>query len=121
MYNIGDKYESKKATILKPGYKADWNKNNKSISIKKADIKIHTAWINGRIILKHMKFDAIIKKLERHYNVEITNKNTSLANEFITATFDIETIEQVFEVINEIHPIAYKIINNRIRISNKIE
>ena len=70
LYNIGDKYESKKATILKPGYKADWNKNNKSINIEKADIEIHTAWINGRIILKHMKFDAIIKKLERHYNEE---------------------------------------------------
>ena len=119
LYNIGDKYESKKATILKPGYKADWNKNNKSIYIEKADIEIHTAWINGRIILKHMKFDAIIKKLERHYNVEITNNNTSLANEFITATFDIETIEQVFEVLNEIHSIDYKINKNIIIISNK--
>jgi hypothetical protein len=119
LYNIGDKYESKKATILKPGYKADWNKNNKSINIEKADIEIHTAWINGRIILKHMKFDAIIKKLERHYNVEITNNNTSLANEFITATFDIETIEQVFEVLNEIHSIDYKINKNIIIISNK--
>tara|TARA_B110000902_G_scaffold56515_1_gene65924 strand:+ start:326 stop:1489 length:1164 start_codon:yes stop_codon:yes gene_type:complete len=119
LYNIGDKYESKKATILKPGYKADWNKNNKSINIEKADIEIHTAWINGRIVLKHMKFNDIIKKLERHYNVEITNKNTSLANEFITATFDIETIEQVFEVLNEIHPIDYKINKNIIIISNK--
>ncbi|MGK0326358.1 MAG: hypothetical protein ACJA2M_002888 [Polaribacter sp.] len=113
LYNIGDKYESKKATILKPGYKADWNKNNKSIYIEKADIEIHTAWINGRIILKHMKFNDIIKKLERHYNVEIINNNTSLGNEFITATFDIETIEQVFEVINEIHSIDYKINKNK--------
>jgi transmembrane sensor len=119
LYNIGDKYESKKATILKPGYKADWNKNNKSINIEKADIKIHTAWINGRIILKHMKFNDIIKKLERHYNVEITNNNKSLGNEFITATFDIETIEQVFEVINEIHSIDYKINKNKIIINNK--
>jgi hypothetical protein len=122
LYNIGDRYESKKATILKPGYKADWNKNNKSIHIEKADIEIHTAWVNGRITLKHMKFNDMIKKLERHYNVEITNKNTSLANEFITATFDIETIEQVFEVLNEIHSIDYKIINNSIIIiNNKIE
>jgi transmembrane sensor len=119
LYNIGDKYESKKATILKPGYKADWNKNNKSINIEKADIKIHTAWINGRIILKHIKFNDIIKKLERHYNVEITNNNKSLGNEFITATFDIETIEQVFEVINEIHSIDYKINKNKIIINNK--
>jgi transmembrane sensor len=119
LYEVGKVYEPKKATILKPGYKADWNKKSNSINIEKADIEVHTAWINGRIILKHMKFDDIIKKLERHYNVEITNNNKSLGREFITATFDIETIEQVFEVINELHPIAYKIINNKIIINNR--
>ena len=62
-----------------------------------------------------MKFVDIIKKLERHYDVKINNKNKSLEEELITATFDIETIEQVFEVIKELHPMEYKIqdkINN---------
>ena len=56
-----------------------------------------------------MKFSHIIKKLERHYDVRIKNNNKSLGEELITATFDIETIEQVFEAIKEIHPIEYKI------------
>tara|TARA_R110002050_G_scaffold125909_1_gene246311 strand:- start:15849 stop:17015 length:1167 start_codon:yes stop_codon:yes gene_type:complete len=121
LYNSKEEYNIDKSTILKPGYKAEWGKNNESLVIEKADIDVHTAWINGRVVLKHMKFDDIIKKLERHYNVEITNNNKSLGKEFITATFDIETIEQVFEVINELHPIAYKIINNKIIINKKIE
>ena len=121
LYNSGDVYKTENATLLKPGYLADWDKRNKSIKIEKADIEVHTAWINGRIILKHMKFGNIIKKLERHYNVKIKNNNKSLEEELITATFDIETIEQVFELINELHPIAYKIINNQIIINNKIE
>jgi ferric-dicitrate binding protein FerR (iron transport regulator) len=119
LYASNEEYNINKSTILEPGYKAEWNKIKKSITIEKADIDVHTAWINGRVILKHMKFDDIIKKLERHYNVEIVNNNTSLGNEFITATFDIETIEQVFEVINELHPIAYKIMNTKILINNK--
>ena len=106
---VVDVYKSEKATLLKPGYLADWNKTNKTIKIKKADVKVQTAWINGRIILKHMKFSHIIKKLERHYDVRIKNNNKSLGEELITATFDIETIEQVFEAIKEIHPIEYKI------------
>jgi hypothetical protein len=108
IYNNDGLYKSENATLLKPGYLADWNKNNKSIKIEKADIEVHTAWINGRIILKHMKFVDIIKKLERHYDVKINNKNKSLEEELITATFDIETIVQVFEVIKELHPMEYK-------------
>ena len=110
---------SDKQEVLQPGYKAEWNKNSQSIDISKADIDVHTAWINGRIILKHMKFKNIIKKLERHYNVNIVNNDKLLSEEYITATFDIETIEQVFEVINEIHSIDYKITNNQITINNK--
>ncbi|WP_159951344.1 FecR family protein [Polaribacter septentrionalilitoris] len=117
LYNSNDAYKSENATLLKPGYLAGWNKRNKSIKIEKADIEVHTAWINGRIILKHMKFGNIIKKLERHYDVEIKNNNKSLEEELITATFDIETIEQVFEVIKELHPIEYKIKDKTITIN----
>ncbi|QTE22561.1 FecR family protein [Polaribacter cellanae] len=117
LYVSNDIYEPKKATLLKPGYKADFSKKKASISIEKADVEVCTAWIDGRIILKHMKFNDIIKKLERHYNVKIINNNKFLGEEFITATFDIETIEQVFEAINELHPIKFKINKNQIIIN----
>ena len=35
-----DAYDTKKATLLKPGYLADWNKTNKSVKIEKADIEV---------------------------------------------------------------------------------
>jgi ferric-dicitrate binding protein FerR (iron transport regulator) len=117
LYPSESKYEPKKSTILKPGYKADWKKSDDSISIEKADVEFYTAWINGRILLKHMKFNSIIKKLERHYNVKIINNNKTLGEEYITATFDIETIDQVFEVISEIHPIKFKRTENVIIIN----
>ena len=117
LYASENEYEPNKSTILKPGYKADWSKSNASIKVEKADVEIYTAWINGRILLKHMKFNSIIKKLERHYNVKIINNNKTLGEEYITATFDIETIEQVFEVINELHPMQFQIKENQIIIN----
>ncbi|PQJ74608.1 FecR family protein [Polaribacter gangjinensis] len=120
LYATDVAYDVTKATLLKPGFKADWNSKLQKATIEKADIEIHTAWINGKIILKHMKFNSIIKKLERHYNVEITNNDSDLGEEFITATFDTETIDQVFDVINEIHPINYQINGNKILI-NKLK
>jgi hypothetical protein len=117
LYASQEKYDADKSTLLKPGFKAEWNKSNNFVSVEKADVEMYTAWIDGKIILKHMTFSSIIKKLERHYNVEIINNNKDLGKEFITATFDIETITQVFEVINKVHPINYSISNNKITIN----
>lgn len=102
------------ATYLKPGFKAAWQKNSDEVYVEEADIEMHTAWINGRIIFRHLPFNSIIKKLERHYNVTINNNNELLGNELISASFDIEKIEDVFRAINGIHPIDYIIENNKI-------
>tara|TARA_R110002049_G_scaffold309206_1_gene518577 strand:- start:52024 stop:53175 length:1152 start_codon:yes stop_codon:yes gene_type:complete len=116
VYNKEATYSEETATMLTPGFKAAWDKSKNQIEVAKADIEMSLAWIDGRIILKHMPFNKIIKKLERHYNVKIINHNESLGKDFVTATFDIETIEDVFKVIHEIHPIEYTIINNQITI-----
>ncbi|KQB42848.1 Anti-sigma factor [Flavobacterium daejeonense] len=110
-------YDVKTSTILNPGFKAAWNKKEKAISIEKVDVKTYTSWIQGKIIFKQESFNKILKKLERHYNVKIVNNNKSLDKEIITASFDIETIDQVLKAINEIHPINYKIVKNKIIIN----
>lgn len=107
--------------ILSPGFKASLNKESKKINISKADIEMHTAWLSGKIILKHMKFSTILKRLERKYNVTIKCNDELLNKEFITATFEDETIEEVMRLLNKIHPMNYSIKNRSIVISkNKI-
>ena len=117
IYGKNESYNLETATLLEPGFKAGWSKSKDEIQIEKADLEIHTAWIKGRIIFKHIPFDNIIKKLERHYNVAIINNDKVLGKDLITASFDIETIEQVFKVINEIHPIDYTIKDSKIIIN----
>jgi transmembrane sensor len=114
LYNKNSTKDSRAVTQLKPGYLGSWKKSTHKLTIEKTDTDIVTAWIEGRIIFKHLPFDEIIKKLERHYNVEIINNNRELSDDLITASFDIETIDQVFKVISEIHPITYKIEANKI-------
>lgn len=117
IYPAGTNYDSKKATLLESGYKATWHRSKNTVTIEKADVGMYTAWISGKIIFKHMQFSTIVKKLERHYNVEIINNNKNLNDEFITASFDLETIDQVFKAINEIHFINYSIDKNKIIIN----
>lgn len=117
VYNSDHTYDSSDASLLEPGHKAEWNKYNKQILIEEADIAMHTDWLNGKIILRHVPFKNIIKKLERHYNVEITNNNQELNEELFTASFDIETIDQVFKTFNGTYEMDYRITDGQIIIN----
>jgi transmembrane sensor len=104
----------KNAQLLTPGNKASWNKSEKNIDIERVDTSIYTAWIDGEIVFEHMPFKNILKKLERHYNVTISNTNAILAEETFTATFDIESIEQVLSAFNKSYSIDYSINGDKI-------
>lgn len=117
IYKNGESYNQETSTILNPGFKAVWLKSNHQVSIEKADIEMHTAWIEGRIIFRRTPFEDIIKKLERHYDVVIINKNQVLAKQEFGASFNVETIEQVLESFNANYEIEYTIENNQIIIN----
>ncbi|MEO9871481.1 FecR family protein [Ekhidna sp.] len=115
--SLSEDEQNLNATRLKPGHQAIWNKEDKNISIEEVSTSLYTSWINGKIVFRHMPFKNIIKKLERHYNVVINSNNTALNEETFTASFDIETIEQVLEAFNKNYAIGYTIKDNQIIIN----
>ena len=64
-----------------------------------------------------MPFKNIRKKLERHYNVSITNNNALLDENPFSINFDIETIDEVLEAFHKNFGIAYQIIDNKVIIN----
>lgn len=116
MYHTNEDFNADKNTILKPGYKGSFNKENASIMTKPVITDIYTSWINGGLTFRNMTFKNIITKLERRYNVTIINKNEKLANEKFNASFKEESIENVMSYFNDIHGINYTIKNNQILI-----
>ncbi|MFD1603411.1 FecR family protein [Flavobacterium artemisiae] len=116
MYESKEEFDAAKNTILKPGFKGSFNKENAKISTKAVITDIYTSWINGGLTFRNMTFKNIITKLERRYNVTIVNKNEKLANEKFNASFKEESIENVMSYFNEIHGINYTIKNNQILI-----
>ncbi|TYA74111.1 FecR family protein [Seonamhaeicola marinus] len=109
--------ENENKTLLKPGHKADWKKENGNVVVNNVDTRIYTAWIDGKVVFEHMVFKNILKKLERHYNVSITNTNTELANETFTASFDIESIDQVLLSFSKNYEFTYEIKQDQITIN----
>ena len=105
-----------KPVTIRPNFKAELNKVENNIEIAQVNTKLYTSWIDGRTVFRDENIDNLILKLERLYNVSITNNNQNLSNKFFNATIFVEneTIEDVLMYLKEVYKIDYQFINNKI-------
>lgn len=89
--------------LLEPGFVGALDKNSNNIVTREVVTSIYTSWIHGELVFRNMTFSNILKKMERHYNVEIENRNLELSNEKFNASFGDEPISKIlkyFETYN---------------------
>jgi len=103
-------------TYLKPGYKGSNEKGQTQFKTEQVNTDYYTAWVKGGLVFKNASFDAIIKKLERQYNVTFINKNKTLGKEIFNARFDNEPIEVVLKYFSDSYAIDYNIDKDKITI-----
>ncbi len=116
LYETGSKYDNDNSTLLSPGFKADWDNSDKKMIINKVNTDIYTGWIEGKLVMKKMNFSNIIQRLQRHYDVSITNEYKELNDRIFTATFEKESIEEVLETFKIETPFDYQISGPNIKI-----
>lgn len=99
-------------TMLKPGFKGAFDKLGTAVfSLEKVDTRQYTNWMKGEIAFKGIGFKEIARKLERTYNVSITNNNKELDAVKFSGSFDrnIESINEVMDAMSKIYSFEYKI------------
>ncbi|MEO1010421.1 MAG: FecR domain-containing protein [Bacteroidota bacterium] len=106
-----------KSTLLEPGYKASFDKADKGITRAKVPTKVYTSWRNGELVFRNMPFPNILKKLERHYAITITNNNVELAGSIFNASFGNEPLNVILESLRDNYGIQYIVEPNRILIN----
>ncbi|PXX23719.1 FecR family protein [Arenibacter sp. ARW7G5Y1] len=116
LYGPDEVYDEVKSALLEPGYKAEWDRFYKKISYEMVDTDVYTGWMDGKLVIRKMPFDHILKKLQRQYMVVIDNKYKELDKRTFTATFDVETIEEVLKTFAEETPFEYEIAGGHITI-----
>lgn len=118
VYADATKTNPAKSIRLEPGYKASFDKNNRSLIKKKVSTKSYVSWVDDMLIIRNMTFEDILKKLERTYNVKIVNENLKLSKEVFNANFGKKpiAIEQVMQELNMAYGINYVIEKNLITI-----
>ncbi len=73
---------------------------------------IETSWIKNKLSFEDESFTDLAKRLERWYDVEIKFRNSELAEEFFSGSFETETLKRALEAIR---------FSNNFRFNYKIE
>lgn len=117
LYTDSSAFNDGTNTLLSPGNKGSLDRANRTISTKKVSTSTYTSWLEGKLVFRNMAFENILKKLERHYNVEIINKNKELAKKLFNANFGKQSLFDVLEELKENYGINYTIVKNTVQIN----
>jgi ferric-dicitrate binding protein FerR (iron transport regulator) len=129
----------KQQLTLKPNQKATFSKSSRKLSLLKDklpekvrpgrvdEIKISgeidtetiTSWKDNKLVFSKERFEDILVKMERWYDVEILLKDENLGDYRYTGAFEKETLEQALNALKLATPFEYSIDKNYIVIHNK--
>ncbi len=110
LYTDIEVYEEGKNTLLEPGFKASFDKTDEHIVKEAVATGLYTSWRKGELVFRDMTFENILKKMERRYDVRITNMNSKLSKEQFQASFgELPPIAVVLEELKQVYQINYSI------------
>lgn len=99
----------KTSKLLKPSQIATFEKG---IAIRNINISKYISWKRGELLFDKDPFSYILKKLTRHFNVEIVSNNKELNKKQFTGRFKKENVLEILEIFKAHTPFKYSIKNN---------
>jgi len=114
----GTEFDSQSDIILEPSEMAKLEKGKERVAISTVDIYEHFSWVEGILFFKNESFDGVLRKLERHYNLEIINNYKELNKEFFTGKFnDKKDVEYILDIFSRNKTFNYELTNNKLIIN----
>ncbi len=104
--------------ILKPGEQMVLDKDSKEVSIKNVNPEWFTSWKDNKLIFVNMDLKELMVLLERKYGVNIEVKNKEILKLHFDGTIKNESIIEFLEIIKKALPIDYKVVGQKIEITN---
>ncbi len=83
--------------MMTPGEQAIYNKENRQLSVGKADVDVLTSWRDKKWVVRAMPLNEFAQRLERRYDVEIVIANPSLMTAKVSATLTDEDIQKIMQ------------------------
>ncbi len=109
-------------SVMRPGQRAVYNKQNQDLHISETSTYEHTAWREGVLVFRNATFDDLANRLEMWFDVEIVYDRDQFDDTSYSGTFrNRENIYQVLESISATTPFSYEIRQNRVFVENEGE
>ena len=119
VYENEDESNEAASIFLAPNDMASFDKLSELLEVKAIDVSSHVAWVDGALFFKNEPFNHILRKLERHYNVKISNQYHALDQERFTGMFRIENVEEVLNTFKRTTDFEFEINDQHIIINPK--
>jgi ferric-dicitrate binding protein FerR (iron transport regulator) len=95
---------------LLPGQQLTYKKRDQTMAVSEANLYVKTSWKEGKMVFRRTSIHEIVKRLSRHFNVEIELKDKELHGYEYSATFTTESIHDILYLLEKSAPIRCKII-----------
>jgi ferric-dicitrate binding protein FerR (iron transport regulator) len=82
-----DQHEGETEVTMKPGEMIEFSGKEKSIRKKTVDPEVFSAWKDNKLIFHETPVSEVLQRLKNTYGLEVTLKDTNLANREYTGTF----------------------------------
>jgi ferric-dicitrate binding protein FerR (iron transport regulator) len=95
---------------ISAGQQVRYDKNNDKLEVADVNLAVKTSWKDGKMIFRRADMTEIMRRLARHYNVDIRLEGKELYDYEYSATFTTETLEEILYLLEKSAPIKCRII-----------
>lgn len=100
--NTGEKEE-----FISLGQVSAFDRKSKHITVENTDVTLYSSWREGKYVFRNASLSAILRVLQRQYNVTISLLDPKVGNYRYDAKFDNESLEQILQLLTLSAPIKY--------------
>ncbi len=109
-----------KLVYIDPEDQLIFNKKDHEYFVRQVNINQYVGWCDGKFHFKSIKFEEIVKQLERNFNVKIYIATVRLRETLFTGDFvNGENLEQILRIITTDQRVNYRMDKNQVYIEEK--
>jgi ferric-dicitrate binding protein FerR (iron transport regulator) len=94
---------------LAPGQLMTYKKGELEFMVSNVDVAKYTSWIGGTLLFHNDRFEEVLKRLGKWYNITIEINDREVSDFLFTATIKNENLDQIVDLLKYSTPFKYSI------------
>jgi ferric-dicitrate binding protein FerR (iron transport regulator) len=109
-----DSRKMEQILYLKPSQSLRFDRTNGRAEVSKEDIYKHFAWKDGKMVFRNDPLSEVASRISLQYNVDVEVRGEQVRQYRYYATFQNESLREVFDLLKISSPFDYRIENQKV-------